>query len=129
MHASATETAHREAYQRSLAKRSLKAWLYVGPRVPAFVNDGRLIIRCPNCDGGVAVSMAWQSALCRGCGAEFTGQTLTLPSADQFADLADVLAVRPERRRHWLPTERVTDLERENTQHGLPTRASRKGRT
>lgn len=128
VHATLTETAHRAGYLASLRKRDVKPWLYLGAPVPTFFTEGRHALRCPNCGAGVSVSMEWRLALCRECGAEYTASTMILPSEEVFAELEDVLGVRPVKNRAWipwLPGESPADHAAENVKRGYPERLSK----
>lgn len=81
----------------------------------AYVNEGRLVALCPNCNAGIAVHTDWPDARCFECGAIY--YELTLPS--DYATIEDVLLARPRRNQNWAPTESVADIAEENFQHGL----------
>lgn len=123
IHGTPTEESHEISFQKSLKKRGVDVWTYIGPKVPVFISEAKLVILCPNCRGGVSVSIEWKNALCRGCGARFSEATLELPSQKVFEEIADVLAVRPELHRCWLPWrsgETPDDHRAENMKRGYP---------
>lgn len=94
----------------------------------AYVNAGRWIAKC-ECGGAEYVDPAMPVFFCCSCWNRADGHRwrgVRLPAEPGRSAIEDVLLARPaEVNRNWRPGERVRDLERENTQHGLPPRRGR----
>lgn len=81
--------------------------------VDAYINHGRWVIDCPNCNGGIlAVANEVQ---CKECGRTYKAK---FPSDREQAE--HVLAQRPVANQNWLPdSETVSDLKAENALRGI----------
>ena len=91
-------------------------------RVNAEVNHGRWIARCPNggCRNAILASDKTPLFACDNCGAGW--YAIIFPA--NKPDIERVLLRRPLQgglapTRNWLPREVVSDLERENAEHGI----------
>uniref|UniRef100_A0A6M3IXM5 Uncharacterized protein n=1 Tax=viral metagenome TaxID=1070528 RepID=A0A6M3IXM5_9ZZZZ len=83
----------------------------------AYVNHGRWIVKC-ECGGA---EKAFENGLfmCRSCwnaGHRHKYRRVIFPAAR--VAIESVLEKRPVPNRNWIPGESVTDLERENDEHG-----------
>ena len=81
-------------------------------KVAAYVNHGRLIADCPDCNSGIALHPTVDRAGCVDCGAIWP---VVFPA--ELEAIAAVLEVRPMAHRHWTPSETVADLQAENVEH------------
>ena len=94
----------------------------------AEINHGRWIGRCA-CDAGIALHYQWQWAGCFDCGNTYS--QIAFPDTRTLAAVIQILGLRPagkggrrHRYRSWLPSETVSDLQRENRLHGWPVNAT-----
>ena len=93
----------------------------------AEINHGRWIGRC-ECGAGIALHYLWQWAGCFDCGNTYS--QIAFPDTRTLAAVIQTLGLRPAGpggRRHlhrsWVPSETVSDLQRENRRHGWPVKA------
>jgi hypothetical protein len=87
----------------------------------AEVNHGRWIVRCPFCPGAQYASRTDPRFLCVDCGnAPIEGDWIRVEWPVRPDAIEAALALRPQfANMNWLPTESLTDLQRENAEHGL----------
>lgn len=94
--------------------------------VAARVNAGRWIADC-ECGGAEYVDDEMRVFMCASCFNRADGgawRRVIFPATPARGAIEAVLLARPDAvTRHWDPTLRVRDLERENAEHGLPARA------
>jgi hypothetical protein len=90
-----------------------------GDRTAAYIDGGRWVADCTACGGGMAAWPAHMQACCLDCG---TVHVIDFPTPPAVKDALDVLALRPELNRHWRcdAGETVSELRRQNIQHGYP---------
>lgn len=92
----------------------------------AYVNEGRWVADCMECNGGIAAGPEFPEGCCLSCGTIFY---LQHPPAGELENLDSVMAVRPPHFRHFKPwLETVDDLARENTERGYLESADDAGR-
>jgi hypothetical protein len=86
------------------------------PSVAAYINHGRLVVDCPDCNGAEMVWPETALMLCHSCGNRAVGgkwRRVVLPP--RLADIEGTLGERPDARtRNWHPGESVADLRREH---------------
>lgn len=90
-----------------------------GQRPKAYVNQGRWVADCPNCNGGIAVSMTDATGACFDCGSIYV---INKPNANQIARAEFLLSVRLlDRNRNWdrHRDEDLDDLAAQNIANGL----------
>jgi hypothetical protein len=87
----------------------------------AFINEGRWIAKCPECNGGVLIHPDWPEAGCPDCGTWFT--SINVPAAR--VEIEAVLAVRRPINQNWLPGETVEQLRFENDLYAHQLRGRR----
>ena len=89
-----------------------------GGATVAYVNHGRWVADCPECNAGIAVWPDHPLTACGECGAVLT---LEVPDADTRAAAEIVLSKRSvESVRNWRPDgETVEDLQAENALRGV----------
>jgi|ETNmetMinimDraft_23_1059889.scaffolds.fasta_scaffold120158_2 hypothetical protein len=94
--------------------------------VQAYINHGRWVIECPDCNGAQIASEEERRFWCLGCGnasVNFAWRHVRMPR--ERADIEAVLLRRPAARsdkaitRNWLPGETLRELEMENASHGV----------
>jgi len=96
----------------------------------AVVNHGRWLVRCPNkpigCSGAMFASFAEPVFLCANCfSPENGGKWYAVEFPANHAGIEAVLLKRPAvlaesaSNRNWGPGEKIADLRRENTEHGV----------
>lgn len=95
--------------------------------VPAFVNRGAWLVRCPSCRGA---EYAWEEGFffCCSCKNSYMGhdyRRLVFP--EDRRKIEDLLVVRPLNNRNWNLGESVADLERENKEHAAELLLGAKG--
>lgn len=84
--------------------------------VQARVNHGRWLTDCPNCKGGALTHPVWKVACCGECGCVM--RIVEFP--ENVSAIEVVLLARSTRDvQNWVPGETVTDLLRENAEHGV----------
>lgn len=82
-----------------------------------YVNHGRWVADCPNCNAGIA---AWPKNPLLYCAECATVYSSKFPAAQTIARATDALAARSPHNRNWYPQrELTTDLEKENRDLGL----------
>lgn len=86
---------------------------FKGTTVHAYINHGRWVADCPNCNGAELVASG-MPMVCGSCGAE---HAVTFPR--NRPKLEEVLTVREMRLQNWLPGQTPSDLLAENIEHGL----------
>lgn len=72
--------------------------------IPAYVNHGRWVADCPNCNAGIAVWPENPRALCLGCGFLYR---IAFPDDTQAVE--EALAPRRVEHRHWTPAGKTPD--------------------
>ena len=98
--------------------------------VKAVLNHGRWIVRCPNkpigCGGAFFASFSEPVFLCADCHSpENGGKWYAVEFPANHAGIEAVLLKRPAvlaesaSNRNWEPGEKIADLRRENTEHGV----------
>lgn len=106
------QDADREDILEALAKRGVKT--RKGTEVDAYINHGRWVADCPNCNGAELVAPG-VTMICGSCGAE---HIVKLPRNRK--KIEEVLEVRGEKRlMNWSPGETPADLVAENIDHGI----------
>lgn len=96
--------------------------------VAAYINDGRWVAECPaGCGGAIVVSETQAIFICPDCGSPENGNNwYAVDYPAQKGAIEQVLLKRPARApdrahlRHWLPSETVADLKRQNRSRGFP---------
>lgn len=82
----------------------------------AYVNHGRWVIDCPNCNGGIRADA--DEVVCRDCGHSYK---VRFPGDREQAQR--ILSHRPVENQNWLPdTETLADLKAENAVRGISFR-------
>lgn len=113
-------------WARELAKRAMQPWRHGSP-VAGYVNEGRWVASCLECNGGMACWPEMSETQCLDCGARYT---VEFPAPEELEQAAAVLRERPMRNRNWFPSrvtvggveqqrESVKDLKAENARHGV----------
>ena len=91
--------------------------------LPVYVNHGRWVVDCPNCNSAQLASRSdrrFWCVDCRNVWVQGKWVMVTWPSAADEAAIESVLDRRPHARNaNWRPGESVADLIAENTAHGL----------
>jgi hypothetical protein len=92
-----------------------------GIELPVRVNHGRWVVDCPVCLSAQLASSTEQRFLCAECGniSNAGGKWLPLVWPPDAVAIEAALAIRPTENRNWLPGESVSDLRRENNEHGI----------
>lgn len=91
------------------------------PQLRAEVRDGRWAVRCPFCPSAQETSPDDRRFYCVGClNAAADGRWLKVVWPRNYVDIERVLEARDPRNAHWFPGETLSDLRRENVDHGLP---------
>lgn len=97
-----------------------------GAPVQAYVNHGRWIAECPDCNGAQIMSETERRFWCLSCGnaaINFAWRHVRLPRDRD--DIESTLMLRPAARpdkaitRNWNAGETVEELEQENASHGV----------
>jgi hypothetical protein len=87
----------------------------------AFVNDGRWIVQCPDCNGAQPAFDGELLYMCHGCwniSTQHKWRRVTFPP--DRVDIEGALEIRPlSQNRWWKPPETLQDLRDENSGHGL----------
>jgi hypothetical protein len=88
--------------------------------LPAWVSGGRWVVMCP-CGGAQLASREEHRFFCIDClNVAVGGQWRRVHWPEDAADIEAVLLRRPDpETRTWLPTQTLSDLLAENTDHGL----------
>lgn len=92
----------------------------------AYVNHGRWVADCPHCNGGIMLDPTWPLAACLGAGCHRVFRAIAQPA--EWAQIEEILAVRPVPHQHWgyergvarsltAPVQSIADLHRENAEH------------
>lgn len=91
----------------------------VGTPVVAYINEGRWVADCPECNGGIAVWPGMPDACCYDSGHVWT---VTFPAVAEIGQAEALLEHRAEpRTRNWIPAaETIDDLKAENVLRGVP---------
>jgi len=101
-------------WERVAEERRIDLTDHTGTVLPAYVNHGRWVANCPNCNGGIFGPPAHgshdQTGACLDCGWVYT---LDYPVQAQAIERLLLLRPKPDNR-NWLPGETVADLAREN---------------
>lgn len=117
----------RDKWKRHLVRTGLR--LVEDDRVlPAYVNLGRWVADCPECNGGIAVETVTVQGpnvgegCCLDCGHRYT---IAVPNGYEAAE--KVLGQRPAANRNWRPDrgETTDELEYENRIKGLGAKGER----
>lgn len=86
----------------------------------AYLNHGRWVCDCPECNSAEVVDPASTDFVCReqfgGCGYR---AKIQFPA--DLGAISDVTGVRPQVNRNWRPGETLVDLRLENAAHQLPS--------
>ena len=97
-------------------------------KVKAYINHGRWVVECPSdiCKGAMVVTSAEPYFLCPSCGnSENNGYWYGVQFPGPRTRIEAVLMKRPAANpweafaRNWSPGETLTDLRRENREHGI----------
>ena len=89
-----------------------------GGEVSAYINEGRWVADCPNCNGGMLTSPVVAVCFCHDCGTIYEAMH---PDPESVSGAEKVLANRPVRNRNWYPDrEDVADLQAENATRAIP---------
>jgi hypothetical protein len=105
------------AIARAMASRGIQP-VDAGSVTP-YVNDSRWVADC-ECGAGMALSPGVDRATCIECGNRYV---VNWPDDDERQQVEAALLARPNwSTRQWQPGEKIADLERENTERGLPRR-------
>lgn len=83
-------------------------------RLAARVSGGKWVVDCP-CGNAPATHPDWRVAACFMCGAIY--REVVFP--EQIREIEALLMKRGRRHRHWVPTETVADVARDNVLHGI----------
>jgi DNA-directed RNA polymerase subunit M/transcription elongation factor TFIIS len=79
----------------------------------AYINHGRWVIDCPNCNGGVLANA--EEVTCRDC-----GHTYKVKFPEDKEQAEQVMSHRSVVNQNWHPdTETLADLKAENALRGL----------
>lgn len=114
--------------QTTLAGIARRAGVYVKPadqvadkRIRAYVNHGRWMVRCEECNSCQVVWPDDPVYLCAGCWNVTVGgkwRPVVFPA--ERAEIDAILSARPEERtRNWELHETVDELRQQNAEHGL----------
>ncbi len=104
----------------SQSKGSLMAGVAPSGTIPVYVNHGRWVVDCPDCNGAQLACRTDRRFMCDECG-NITIGGLWRP-VDWPADIAAieaVLQVRPLANQNWAPGETVQDLAADNNLRGI----------
>lgn len=88
--------------------------------VEVYINEGRWIAGCPDCNGAQLAAREDKRFMCNECANIAVGglwRPVVWPQA--VAAIEEVLEVREDTNANWLPGETVADLLAENVEHGL----------
>jgi hypothetical protein len=117
VHGAASEAHYEQLQLIMLSGHGLK------PRVrtatlAAYVNDGRWVADCPECNAGISVWPGWKPR-CFGCGAVYAGAEFPAESEA----IESVLVLRRHENQNWKLAQPVAELEKENVASKLPMSA------
>lgn len=86
--------------------------------VEAYVNGGRWVANCPNCNGGIACDPDISEGCCTDCGFVYT---VAFPHPNTVRGAETVLLKREDlQNMNWLPhKEEISDLKAENASRGF----------
>lgn len=90
------------------------------PRLYVEVEHGIWMVRCPHCPSAQRACFSDRRFYCvdKDCPRPFPGAWLTVVWPDNWAQIEQLLLVRPDSRyQHWQPTETLADLEAQNAEH------------
>lgn len=90
------------------AARRGKVLLLDERTVLAYVNEGRWVADCPNCNAGMMTWPENPQGCCLGC---FHVYTVEHPPADVIGEALPVLLERPEINRNWVVTPETDEWE------------------
>lgn len=83
--------------------------------IMGYINHGRWVANCPNCNNGIECAPVFPFGLCLGCGNAYT---VVFPTEAKRTRAEAALVVRPHENRNWFPDrEEPADLELENEAH------------
>lgn len=88
--------------------------------IKAYVNQGRWVVDCPDCNNAQLACKTDPRFLCNECGNVVVGnlwRPVTWPP--NVAGIETVLEVRPIANQNWTPGETIQDLVAENTLMGV----------
>ena len=95
-------------------------WQPEGKALPAMVNHGRWIVKCPTCNGAELVDPDMPIFFCYSCGNESNGGHVYPVSFPQnWREIEAALIDRPPANQNWLPGETIEDLRNENEENKL----------
>lgn len=92
--------------------------LHTRRTVTAYVNQGRWVADCPECNGGIACWPEHDHGACLDCGRVYK---VTFPTAASIAKAEKALSRRPPANRNWRPDkdEQAGVLVEQNARRGL----------
>ena len=96
-------------------KRPLPFMIHDGTIAVAYVNHGRWVADCPECNGAEIIAQG-QTMLCGSCGAE---HQVDFPDKPTREGIVAALTVRKPSNQNWYPHEQVTELVAQNIDHGI----------
>jgi len=86
-------------------------------RLNPYVNEGRWVTTCLNCNGGIAVAPDIEWCACRDCGSMYK---IVKPDRAEVRAAERVLSHREPGNRNWHPgKEKIRDLKSENAKQGV----------
>lgn len=111
-------TADLEAHWKQWADRRQLPLRTRPGTVAAYVNDGRWVADCPECNGGIACDPDYDRGCCLDCG---TITKIRFPAQDDIDAAVWALGVRPPDGRNWNchRGETVADLRGELIRRGI----------
>jgi hypothetical protein len=95
--------------------------------VVAYINHGRWIAECPDCNGAQVASeeLRFWCVSCGNASVLFAWKEVVMPKSKKSIEgvLLDRPTARPDKAvtRNWKPGESVKDLKKENAAHGVVT--------
>lgn len=92
-----------------VARKGLK--VFDAGNALAYVNDGRWVVDCTECNSGIAASPGQSPLVCIECGARFV---VSYPGQALRRGIESTLLKRHWKNRHWRPGETLAQLAAEN---------------
>lgn len=102
------------------SKGSIGAATAPGPSTPAYVNHGRWVVDCPDCNNAQLACRTDRRFMCNDCGNIALGglwRPVEWPANPQAIET--VLESRPMENQNWVPGETVQMLAADNKHRGI----------
>lgn len=105
-----------DTFEARIGRRAEARTIVDDCTVVAYVNHGRWVANCPNCNGGIPCFKGEKLGVCPDCR---NGYEIQRPDKDEVKEVERLLSKRSTVNRNWFPHETVEQLKADNLRYGV----------